>query len=247
MPRYCGLARPTGSGRASRWKSLDAIQRVTGHTTLLPPSSVAQAAAPHGTAEGTQPPTAVVAQACASQGGSQVAPCMAACCMATERPPIPPAAIACLALYGPWVRRHGGYHSMVGAWAASAKYALHAVIQAVWEEYEWTAYCGHCHFLCHFLFRVIVHCELCGGRLRCARQLWPDVSWRIKLRCALDTTLCHRFTRPRIMPFYVARTPPSESSTWSHGSGRPGSQSASPPLEATIPVWVGDDNGWDPD
>ena len=190
------------------------------------------------------------AQACASQGGSQVAPCMAACCMATEeRPPIPPAAIACLALYEPWVRHwpDGGYHSMVGAWAASAKYALHAVIQAVWEEYEWTAYCGHCHFL----FRIIMHCEFCGGQLRCAQQLWPDVFWRIKLRYALETTLCHRSTRPRRRPgspFYVARTPPSESeSTWSHGSGRPGSQSASPPFEATIPVWVGDDNGWDPD
>ena len=132
------------------------------------------ASANTGAAEGTEPPTAVVAQACASQGGSQVAPCMAACCMATEeRPPIPPAAIACLALYEPWVRHwHGGYHSMVGAWAASAKYALHAVIQAVWEEYEWTAYCGQCHFL----FRFIMHCEFCGGRLRCAQQLWPDVT-----------------------------------------------------------------------
>ena len=181
-----------------------------------------------------------------TQGGSQVALCMAACCMATERPPIPPAAIVRLALYEPWVRHwHGGYHSMVGAWAASAKYALHAVIQAVWEEYEWTAYCGQCHFL----FRIIMHCDTCGGRLRCAQQLWPDVSWWIKLRCALEATLCHRSTRPRRRPRSpVARTPPSESeSTWSPGFGRPWDHSASPPFEATIPDCGGDDNGWDPD
>ena len=100
LPRYCGLARPTGSGCASRWKSLDVFHRrgfalpATEHANaaLLPTSSVTQAAAPYGalhTAEEarTEPPTAVGPQACASQGGSAQAPLSSRPCMPAAWPP----------------------------------------------------------------------------------------------------------------------------------------------------------------